>query len=137
MPHQGSWKPTLNEAGQSEQLRRSLGNLSKRMAGEPWISPTLTATWVNYGLGYAPAGYYRDANGIVHLRGMVKDGAAPTTVLFQLPVGYRPEYIVWMGVIAASSPTNIQVGTDGWVAHTFGVTRTFVSLEGILFRAAA
>lgn len=52
-----------------------------------WIAPTLAGAWVNFGAPWSPVGYYKDSNNIVHIRGMVKDGAG---VIFTLPVAYRP-----------------------------------------------
>lgn len=56
-----------------------------------WIAPTFVNSWENEE-GRVPAGYYKDALGIVHVRmnvtGPGPGGTAPT--VFTLPVGYRP-----------------------------------------------
>jgi hypothetical protein len=41
---------------------------------------------------YQSVGFYKDAQGIVHLEGVVEPGSSgsPEGLLFQLPVGYRP-----------------------------------------------
>ncbi len=53
--------------------------------GEPAFGPG----WKNAGSGFQVAGFYRDAEGVVHLRGGVALGGSVMTI-FTLPVGYRP-----------------------------------------------
>lgn len=53
----------------------------------PVIAPTLLNGWVNYGGGAVNAGYYKTAQGIVHIQGIVKSGTV--ALAFVLPVGYR------------------------------------------------
>ena len=57
---------------------------------EAFIAPTLLNSWVNFDVAINnSAGYYKDAFGIVHLRGLVKTGTVGLAI-FALPVGYRP-----------------------------------------------
>jgi hypothetical protein len=52
--------------------------------------PGFQNSWLNRGFtADEPAGFYKDAEGVVHLEGAVK-GGAPNNVIFQLPPGYRP-----------------------------------------------
>ncbi|TRU87598.1 MAG: hypothetical protein EWV76_06650 [Microcystis novacekii Mn_MB_F_20050700_S1] len=106
---------------------------------EDWIVPAFMNGWVNYYDGYNPAGYFKDSLGIVHLRGLVKNGTNNTTI-FTLPVGYRPSnrelqtiqtydqkssmYVTGRVDILAEGPVTVVSGRDGWV-----------SLDGITFRA--
>lgn len=54
-------------------------------------APTLLNNWANYGDGFTPASYWKDANGVVHITGLIRNGTvAKDTVLFNLPAGYRP-----------------------------------------------
>lgn len=53
--------------------------------------PAFTGTWVNFGAPYQSAGFYKDELGLVHIRGVVKTGAAPPSAVFTLPAGYRPD----------------------------------------------
>ena len=52
--------------------------------------------WINYGGGFATAGFYRDQLGIVHLKGVVESTATRDTVdpvvkpIFRLPPAYAP-----------------------------------------------
>jgi hypothetical protein len=89
------------------------------------------------------AAFYKDYEGIVHLRGMVTGGIA--SFVFQLPVGYRPPAgkghftVVWCGGLGCPNSAAL--------AHVFGsgfppeqegavsVAGTTASLDGISFRA--
>ena len=50
--------------------------------------------WANYGNGYAPVRFFKDAAGVVHLEGLVEAGGIPAELpetIFVLPHAYRPE----------------------------------------------
>ena len=64
---------------------------AKGITNETRKAPTLLNSWVNYGGNFTPASYWKDANGVVHLTGLIRNGTvAKDTVLFTLPAGYRP-----------------------------------------------
>lgn len=99
---------------------------------EAWNAPTLLNSWVNFAGGYLAAGYYRDAMGVVHLRGMIKSGVVGSSA-FDLPAGYRPtaqtrfacESNSGHGVVVVQSATGSVVpgvGSNAWF-----------SLDGITF----
>lgn len=99
---------------------------------EPWQTPTFENGWLNYGAGYAPAGYFKDSQGIVHLRGLVEGG---TGDIFSLPAGYRPAYRAIFIVMADPNDRGrIDIAPDGDVSFSVG-SNNWVSLEGITFRA--
>lgn len=101
---------------------------------EAWIAPTLLNGWVNYGGGYNPAGYFRDKEGIVHLRGLVRSGTMGQAI-FVLPEGYRPPFRELHAVQA--NPNAIgrcDITSDGQVLHVTGDAGWF-SLDDITFRA--
>lgn len=54
---------------------------------QAWQAPTLLNSWVNFGGSFATVAYYRDAVGIVHLKGRMKTGTVGT-IAFTLPAGY-------------------------------------------------
>lgn len=95
--------------------------------------------WYSYGSGAGPARYYLDADEHVNLAGWVTPtaGTTPTgeSVVFVLPVGYRPGYGVSFIQEAYGSPTGlgpVYVNAVGEVrAPNYGVT--YVSLDGIRF----
>lgn len=52
--------------------------------------PAFSSNWANDGLGANKAAFKKDAVNNVHLKGQVIAIASGTTVVFTLPVGYRP-----------------------------------------------
>ena len=114
------------------QARLEVAGGQTRLEQEPWQTPTLTDGFVNWGGEYAPAGYFKDSLGVVHLRGLVRSGAA---FIFTLPAGYRPAFRSIFCTVAASSINRVDVLSDGRVALISGDS-TFVSLEGITFQAS-
>lgn len=58
-------------------------------AAPAYTAPTFLTGWSNVGAGWMPAGYTKDALGVVHLRGLIKKSGG-TGNIFQLPTGYRP-----------------------------------------------
>lgn len=107
---------------------------SARTQVPPWIAPTFSGTWVNYGSPYENVGYTRDANRRVHLRGMTKSGTVGTSV-FTLASGYRPANDEIFPVASNDAFGEVIVKADGTVVVFVG-DATFVSLSGISFRAA-
>ncbi len=92
-----------------------------------WTAPTLQNSWVDFGSGFAPAGYYKDPDGRVYLRGLVKDGTDNATI-FTLPEGFRPAYIQQQFVAASDTAVAVyrvgllRVLTSGEVqAHDTGL----------------
>ena len=113
-----------------------------KLEQEAWQTPTFLNSWVNYENTYNPAGYFKDSLGIVHLRGLVKNGTNNTTI-FTLPVGYRPSnrelLTVQTYTTAAGTGNNttgrVDILTDGTVQVIFG-NNGWLSLDGLTFRAA-
>ncbi|NET24634.1 hypothetical protein [Okeania sp. SIO1I7] len=99
---------------------------------ESWQTPTFQNAWVNYGFGYNNAGYFKDSLGIVHLKGLVKNGTADT--IFTLPVGYRPAARELHSVAAYNNTMGrIDILSNGTVQRISG-SSTWISLDGITFR---
>jgi len=99
---------------------------------EEWIAPTFLNGWINYENGYNPAGYFKDINGVVHIRGLVRDGSVDVPI-FSLPSGYRPQnsegFVVW----SSSSHIQITVMPNGDIVPSLG-TAIWLVLDGITFR---
>lgn len=98
------------------------------------LAPTLINTWANSGGSYADAGYWKDPNGNVHLRGAVTGGTAGS-VAFVLPAGYRPALTAMFPGIGNSAATNTYVAVDSAGNVTLGAVGR-MHLDGIIFRAA-
>lgn len=97
-----------------------------------WTTPTMANSWVRYDLTYDTAGYYKDNNGFVHLRGLVRSGTAST--VFQLPVGYRPLMRKIFPSVSNQTISRTDVRPDGWIEFS-AYNNAWVSMEGITFKA--
>jgi hypothetical protein len=110
--------------------------LKAALTPEAWIAPTLLNGWVNYGAPYDNAGYRKEPAGLVRLRGVIKNGTiANGTVLFNLPVGYRPSaqrsIPSYQG--GADDAIRLEVATNGDVSAT-GLANNFnLLLDGVVF----
>lgn len=104
---------------------------------EPWNAPTLANSWVYYGSPYSTPGYFKDANGIVHVRGVVKSGTVGSAI-FTLPAGYCPEFRLMYPTasfsISADAYGRVDVDTNGNVLPIAG-TNSYFSMDVIKFRA--
>lgn len=89
----------------------------------PWITPTLLNGWVVYNTVFQQPGYMK-SNGVVYLKGLVKLGAVGS-VIFQLPVGYRPSHQVILAVIADNAIGRLDIDANGNVIHQVGGTGFF------------
>jgi hypothetical protein len=84
---------------------------------------------------YAPAGFFKDATGVVHLEGSVKAVSLVAPEIFVLPPGYRPSGREGFSTPGLGTTGSVDVKADGTVGFNTG-TVAFVSLSGIVFRAA-
>lgn len=105
-----------------------------------FLTPVFQGTWTNYGDGYAPAGYYKDKEGRVHLRGTVMHGGASVnTLIFTLPEGYRPSTSgrlrFTVNYDGGSGTSCVLVRADGEVQVSCVWPGFSLSLDGISFRA--
>lgn len=100
-------------------------------AGEP----AYQNGWVKYDDDgtYDGAWFMKDAAGNVHIRGLVKNGTASTTI-FTLPVGYRPLKRLILGCASNNAFGRLDIDSNGNVNPGSG-TSTWVSLAGITFPA--
>ncbi|HET7232874.1 MAG TPA: hypothetical protein VFJ16_22885 [Longimicrobium sp.] len=101
------------------------------------VAVTFSAGWANQGGGWAPARYYLDPAGVVHLTGRMRytgTGGSGIT-LFVLPAGYRPSGTLTLSVPAASGYGYLLIYADGSVKADGLVNGTGVSLDGATFLA--
>ncbi len=89
--------------------------------------------WVNYGAPYNNAAYFKGADQIVRLRGLVKNGAIGTAI-FTLPAGYRPAGSMIVATASNGTFGLVQIDANGTVGVYAG-NNTYVSLENITFSA--
>jgi hypothetical protein len=113
---------------------------------EDWHSVTLANAWVQFSDEYNPAQYFKDSQGIVHLRGLIKHSQLGSVrnnefhnnllVLFTLPEGYRPPYrqlhVVCTNVNEVGRIDVLSDGSVTMISGNFG----WISLDSISFRAS-
>jgi hypothetical protein len=112
-------------------------SIKEAQAGKNYQAPALQNGWTNYGGEHATAGYYKDKNGIVYLRGSIKDGLASTeTTLFILPDGYRPSTSgrLMFPVVSNNGFARVDIRANGEVIIMTGHT-SFLSMDAIQFLA--
>jgi hypothetical protein len=96
-----------------------------------WIAPTFVNSWVNFGAPYQTAGYFKDAGGVVHIRGLIKSGTVGSAA-FVLPTGYRPSATSIFTTSANSAFGETRIDASGNVTPTTG-SNVYFSLDGITF----
>lgn len=103
-----------------------------------WHNLTLRNGWVWGTYDSYKAGYYKDAQQVVHLRGSAASGD-PALVVFRLPRGYRPAHTLWLSVYALNgSAGGLEIQPDG-TAYLFDASGNsnvigYSSFDGITFR---
>jgi hypothetical protein len=110
-----------------------------------WTTPTFNGAWTSVASGYDTVGYKLYPDGRVALKGLIKNGTPVSTasVLFTLPVGYRPSGAkifpvlisgagaTWRLNVAVAGTVALDVQT-GWNTASAGAM-AFTSLEGIFW----
>jgi hypothetical protein len=100
--------------------------------------PTLVGGWTPYGSGFAVPSFWKDKEGVVHLQGLAGN-LAPVpvngTLLFTLPIGYRPSGgTLIFSVLNNNQPARIDIGSNGNVTIAFLTSNAWLNLTGISFR---
>lgn len=114
---------------------------------DPWHQiggsgePAFSNSWVNYDTtNWGYAAFMKDSLGIVHLRGLIKNGTV-STVAFTLPAGYRPSGAKYIFLTSTNTTVfgRTDVLTDGGVqVAAWGQGGNgWLSLANVKFRAAA
>jgi hypothetical protein len=102
-------------------------------AGEP----AFQNGWHNFGGSFSKGGFFKDALGIVHLKGNLTGGGSGTTA-FTLPEGYRPTEDLVMpaaGGVAGPVAANLSVLQDGQLQVTCeGLVACAIGMDGLVFR---
>jgi hypothetical protein len=142
----GSYEAYLNEVvGKIVEKQSNLEtkvsvieNTYARKERMPWITPTLLNGWTTH----KTVGYSKDEMGFVHIKGMVKDGlTTPYYALFYLPTGYRPAQESYFttytdsGTIGSGTVQPLKIHPDGRVEIILNAAKTYIALDGLVFRA--
>ncbi|MGH7580090.1 MAG: glycosyl hydrolase family 28-related protein [Gemmatimonadales bacterium] len=102
-----------------------------------WQAPVLEAPWTNTGGDTTPAGFMRDAEGRVRLRGRLTRTAGKggkrgqPLVVFTLPVEYRPRYRHRFPVLSQGKLGILEIEPGGRVVLVKGGQHD-LSLDGIM-----
>jgi hypothetical protein len=98
--------------------------------------PSFQNGWGNLDLGFSQAGFFKDHQNVVHLKGTLTGGAgANGEVAFTLPEGYRPSQNLVLPM-AGGGPVaaNLQIFTDGTVEPTCDGGGCTAGIDGLSFR---
>ena len=99
------------------------------------FAPTLLNSWVNFGDGFAPVGYWKGSDNMVHITGLIKNGVTSEgAVIFTLPSGFRPEFKGIFTITQDNAVGRIDVNNNGNVL-VVKAGAVFTSLAGISFLA--
>ena len=95
---------------------------------------SLQNSWVEFGATSTTAQYMKSIDGIVHIWGSIKGGTtANGTLLFTLPVGFRPtEIIRTVGLddnAGAATACELSIESDGKVTINFVAGNTMLNLN--------
>jgi hypothetical protein len=140
--HNDTWKPNSNWILLAVHNGDSAGGGSTYLKFMPtngnfykWIALPFVNAWVSYDSTYNPGSYYRDGDGVVHLRGLIKNGTS--TTICTLPEGFRPEGRLLTHCISNGYPASrIDITTAGVVTLEHSTYDAgWLSLEGISFKA--
>jgi Kelch motif len=133
-----------NEFNAADQLVKldAYGNINipGKTVNEAYINipnSSLQSNWVAYNPAvHAVPGYFKDKRGIVHLKGLIKNGITTyDTPIFTLPLGYRPTERLLFNVTISDAFGRIDIRPDGKVVYGSGSTNNaFLSLDGVSFR---
>jgi S-layer homology domain len=103
-------------------------------AGEP----PFQNGWHNFGGGFSTGGFFKDALGIVHLKGNLTGGTGNGSTAFTLPEGYRPAealVIPAAGGVAGPVAANVAVLQDGQLQPTCqGLVACAIGMDSLAFR---
>jgi hypothetical protein len=105
--------------------------------------------WQNLGEGYAPAAFFADGYGVVHLSGTVVQPTPGGAAIFILPKPYRPAKVLEFAAprdqhdsctnaegvyLSCNAKTGtVRVSPNGYVQEVFGFEGEGVSLDGISY----
>lgn len=97
----------------------------------------LQSGWVNYSSTYPSASYTKAADGVVSLRGLIKDGSISSgSVIANLPAGYRPAERQIFDVVNNGGFARVDVLPTGDITINTGVTSSgWLGLNDIQFVA--
>lgn len=96
----------------------------------------LQNSWIAYESGQ-DIKFLKDNQGIVYIQGAIKNGnAIGQVVLFNLPVGYRPQKNLYFRVLIGNYDSGaVRIDPNGNVVYVNGRDNSWLCLDGICFRS--
>jgi hypothetical protein len=96
--------------------------------------PSFQNGWSNFSASFSKAGFFKDHQEVVHLKGSI-DGGVGGTIAFTLPQGYRPSENLFLPM-AGGGPqaANLIVNSNGTVEPTCDADPCIAGLDGLSFR---
>ena len=119
-------------AGATSIAAANIAARKKGLLDEDWITPTLINGWESYDAESIPK-YYKGADNVVRLRGMVKSGTTGTAFA-TLPVGYRPPASVRVPIYIGPSATGTALISVGGSITLYAASTLNVSVDNMSFR---
>jgi hypothetical protein len=111
----------------------ALAGKQATIADSGWIAPTLQNGWVDFGTGFATAGYRKIGNQVM-LRGVIKGGTTTiNTVLFTLPAGYYDStgHHVF-NCLNNGESIRVDIRDNGDVRFAATASAIYISLDGVV-----
>lgn len=100
-----------------------------------WTGLSYQNGWSDFGSGFAPGTFRKDAFGFVHLRGIVTGQGSSSLPAATLPAGYRPGAVEQFPPRGTDNSTAIvQIETNGQIIINGGSDGA-AGLSGIIFLA--
>jgi len=106
-----------------------------------WCAMSLQNSWTNYPGGYPDALYTKSSDGLVMLKGLIRDGSSSTAQIATLPVGFCPaeRHLLTVATTggAGSARLDVRRDDDGSCAilPMTGTNTGWVSLSAIRYMA--
>lgn len=139
--------PKLSNPKIDNEITKSINSLAENIYGgnyqlrsAAWIEipdASLLNSWVWYNNAsgaYATPAYMKDADGFVHLKGMIKNGTVDANC-FVLPEEYRVAKSSIFAVASNGAFGEVYIFNDGGIQPTTPCNNAWVSLDGIIFKA--
>ena len=125
---------------QGEPGTASGSSAAQSLAPEAWQPLGPIGGWGNYSGGYEAAGFRKDRQGQVHLRGLISQGGglpSKSKIIAVLPAGYRPAKRHILTTFGGAPPgvSRVDILPDGALTWVTGpdTERDYTSLSGLSY----
>lgn len=104
---------------------------------KPWVALELFNGWVNYSSNRTEASCTKNNQGIVYIKGMIKNGTITSgTVAARLPTGYAPDRIHSFLIIdnAGANTGRVDIHPNGEIkVQLLSSGTTWICLDGVTY----